>query len=739
MELEAEEPGRKVKVRFGLFEADLATGELRKSGVRIRLQAQPFRVLTFLLEKPGEVITREEIQQRLWGNDTIVDFDHSLGTAINKLREALGDSAENPRFIETLARRGYRFLAPVTVATPAGALTAKAEAVDNLAAAPQIVQIVPLSEGKPSISSSWSSKYWRSIGIFGGVALLLLVGAFVVGREVTAASAPPPHITQVTYTGRVSAGDPQFESLPATATDGSRIYFPEMENGRAMLAEALIADGETSTLAVPEEIAAPSLGDISPDGSKLLLRNHLLTEAEQALWIVSTISGTARRIPGILAHDATWMPDGQRILYASGNDLFVAKEDGSEGRRFASVPGRAFWLRWAPDGRELRFTLLDSVNHTTRLWQISAEGDAAHPLLANWESPAAECCGSWTPDGRYFIFQSSRNGDSNLWQMEENPGWLSSAAPVQITNGPLSYQGPITARSGDGIFFIGLNRRSELLGYDAQNRIFVPYSAPLSNARRVEFSRDGKWVAWIKQDDDTLWRSKRDGSERMQLTEKPMAVFMMHWSPDGRQLLLMGREPGKSWRVYTVDAEGGKLQTLLDEGRNEADPDWSPDETKVVFGRMPELMAEESQPKAIYMVTLGNHQPEQLPGSDGLFSPRWSPDGRYIAALSLDESRLMLFDTVTRTWRMAVKHTIADPVWASDGKSIFFYDFVEDSQPIYKFTLEGDRLEKVADLRDLRAADVVDYRFAGLAPGDIPLVNALLSTANIYSAEVRKR
>src|SRR5580698_3048503 len=118
------------KIKFGLFEADLSTGELRKSGTRIRIQAQPFRVLTFLLEHPGEVVTREEIQQRLWGEHTVVDFDHSLGTAINKIREALGDSAENPRFIETLARRGYRFIAPVgypvasaTTQTPHAAAT----------------------------------------------------------------------------------------------------------------------------------------------------------------------------------------------------------------------------------------------------------------------------------------------------------------------------------------------------------------------------------------------------------------------------------------------------------------------------------------------------------------------------------------------------------------------------------------------------------------------------------------
>ena len=106
------------RLSFGLYEIDLQTGELWKAGFRIKLQGQPFKVLTTLLEKPGQVVTREELQARLWGKDTVVDFDHSLGTAINKIREALGDSAENPRFIETLARRGYRFIAPVGVIEP---------------------------------------------------------------------------------------------------------------------------------------------------------------------------------------------------------------------------------------------------------------------------------------------------------------------------------------------------------------------------------------------------------------------------------------------------------------------------------------------------------------------------------------------------------------------------------------------------------------------------------------------
>src|SRR6202789_3931843 len=112
------------RVQFGLFEADLKSGELHRSGVRVRLQSQPFKLLAALLERPGEVIAREELQKRLWGADTTVDFDHSLGIAVNKLRDALGDSAENPRFVETLAKRGYRFIAPVNAIDPLAAQAA---------------------------------------------------------------------------------------------------------------------------------------------------------------------------------------------------------------------------------------------------------------------------------------------------------------------------------------------------------------------------------------------------------------------------------------------------------------------------------------------------------------------------------------------------------------------------------------------------------------------------------------
>jgi Tol biopolymer transport system component/DNA-binding winged helix-turn-helix (wHTH) protein len=726
------------RFRFGLFEADAGSGELRKSGVRLHLQAQPFRVLLCLLERPGELVTREEIQQRLWGTDIIVDFDHSLGTAINKLRDILGDSADNPRFIETLARRGYRFIAPVA---PVNLVEAETPVPGTAAAQPPFPAADPAAThggtGGATTTHLSGGARWRVV-VWTVTACLVALCGFVVGLWQRPAYTAPPRIKQITFSGRVSPGDPEFESFPGTATDGSRIYFQEIENGRSVLAQALIADGETSTFSLPDELAAPSLSDISPDGSRLLLRNHLATAPEQALWAVSTIDGAAQKIPGILAHDATWMPDGQRILFASGDSLYTARENGSGIHRFATLPGRAFWLRWSPDGKRLRLTLLNSETHISALWELNSDGTGAHILLPDWMSaPPAECCGSWTPDGRYYVFQSARGGDSNIWAIPERSGLFARAGkPIPITNGPLDYEAPITARVGARTFFIGLSNQSELLRYDPGARLFVPFGGLLSNARRVEFSRDGQWVAWIRQDDGSLWRSRVDGSGRMQLTSRPMQVFMMHWSPDARHLVLMARQPGVPWKIYTMDSDGGHPQEVLDEERSEADPDWSPDENTLVFGRLPDLMAEASQPKAIYLIDLSTRKFTKLPGSDGLFSPRWSANGKYIAALSIDQKKLMLFDVATKTWRLLAEQNIADPVWSHDDSAIYFHDFAQADQPIYRAIVATGKVERVADLHDLRSASVLDYRFAGLAPGDVPLISARTSTANLYAAEL---
>jgi Tol biopolymer transport system component/DNA-binding winged helix-turn-helix (wHTH) protein len=704
------------RIRFGLFEADLKTGELYRSGIRIRIQAQPFRVLSVLLENAGEVVAREELQRRLWGKNTVVDFEHGLGTAINKIRDALGDSAENPRFIETLAKRGYRFIAPVSHSSiqTDGHLSIPAEAAPGSIQPERVQSAIRLS--------------WPLVLLCIGIGVTFGLGILQIFNRAPAESLL---ISRVTASGRISPGDTFLENLPVTTTDGTRLYFPELENGRTRLAQALIANGETSSLILPDEIVAPLMGDISPDGSKLLIRNHISAEAEQALWIVPTLGGAARQIPGVLAHDATWMPDGSRILYANGDTLWIANENGGSPQRFATLQGRAFWMRWSPAGNVLRVTLLNSDTHTTSLWQMDAQGNNAHQLLADWSTTANECCGSWTSDGRYFVFESGHSGSNNIWMLGSGHG-----TPVQLTNGPLDYEAPITARSGHRIFFIGTDTRSELLEYSREGRSFEPFGDTLRTANRVIFSRDGKWMAWISNEDSSLWRSRVDGSERVQLTSQPMEVFMMQWSPDGHELAFMAREPGKVWRIYSIDTDGGNLHSILKEDRNEADPDWSPDGRQIVFGRVPALMGETAASKSISLIDVATGKTTMIPGSQELFSPRWSPDGRYIAALSIDMSRLMLYDTVTQKWRL-LQQSVADPVWSHDSKSIFFHTYVQKSQTIYRVTVSDGKSEHITDLRDIHFADAVSYQFAGITPRDTPLINASMATANIYSTTLR--
>jgi Tol biopolymer transport system component len=149
-------------------------------------------------------------------------------------------------------------------------------------------------------------------------------------------------------------------------------------------------------------------------------------------------------------------------------------------------------------------------------------------------------------------------------------------------------------------------------------------------------------------------------------------------------------------------------------------------------------MGETSQSRSLYILDLANHRVKTIPGSEGLFSPRWSPDGRFIAALSLDMTRLMLYDTTAQTWRILAQHSVADPVWAHDSRFIFFHDYVQKNQTMYRIAVPDGTIQQVADLQDIEYADAVDYQFAGLTPDDTPLVSARMSTANIYSAQLPK-
>jgi Tol biopolymer transport system component/DNA-binding winged helix-turn-helix (wHTH) protein len=704
------------RVQFGVFEADLKSGELRRSGVHIRLQSQPFKLLAVLLEEPGQVVSREELQQQLWGTDTTVDFDHSLGIAVNKLREALGDHAENPRFIETLAKRGYRFIAPVKVI--------EAQAFSQ-----------PSKASSSELRMASAVRKWWIVESLGCICLVLVLALFL-----RAPVRRPYRVEQITHSGHVltnNLNDLEVESFSSSASDGTRLYFSQMDNGNPVLAVALAANGEISHFSLPSEIGAPLIGSLAPDGSNLIIHSHLQAEPEQPLWIVPTLGGAVRHVPNVLAHDATWMPDGHRLLFANGNELTIVNADGSEPRKLISVPGRAFWLRWSPDGKHLRFTLRDPKRQTTELWVVNADGSNPHPLLPGWSQPASECCGSWTSDGEDFVFQSWHNGHNDIWVLRERPWYLRDRKPRQITNGPLAYEAPSTSPGGHRINFIGVNVEYELLRALPKSSAFVGLDQNLRAADLAEYSSDGQWVAWLNASDGSLWRSRIDGSERIELTTPPLRIFTMKWSPDNKRLALMAEEPGMPWKLYLIDSEGGKPVPLLNEDRNEADPDWSADGRSIVFGRLPDRM-DSRQPKAIYLLDIQTREVTEIPGSIGLFSPRLSPNGRYIAAIRLDQRALLLFDRSQGRWTTLATHGVGDPAWSRDGRFLYFQDFLENGKPIYRIAVPAGEAKTVATIANLRPIAATDYRLIGLAPGDLPVVSAHTSTVNLYSVDLNE-
>lgn len=739
-------------VRFGVFEADFRSRELRRSGLIIRLQDQPFRVLMLLLESPGVLVSREELQHKVWGTDAEIDLDHSLKTAINKIREALKDSADTPRFIETLPRRGYRFIAPVTIlpgdhaedtteATEQAILSPPQQIPFTITEAPTqssvAAQVLP--PPAPVAAPTRRPRFWAVCLVLCLPVVFTMIVLFRTLLSGGGAKTSPRTITQITFAGRTTPSTPNTENFAPISVGGLSLYLTQIEQGLPMLAQASISDGEVNPLSVPPEIAEPIIDDLSVDESKLLVHNHLIAaEIEQALWIVPTHGGMARRIPNIVAHAATWMPDGKRVLYAKGNGLYTVNEDGSSVRPFAAVPGRSFWLHWSPDGNELRFTILDSYRHTSKLWRIGAAGGAASLLLPQWSEPDMECCGSWTADGRYFVFQSSHSGMSNIWTVDEKAPELGRRQPTQITSGPLAYQSPVPARSGHRIFFLGTEPRYAQFRYEPGQKSFNASPVNMFGTDRTEFSRNGEWVAWIRNRDGSLWCGHSDGTNKIQISSPPTQAWLMHWSPDGRQLAYMGRQPGQPWKIYIVDNASNSARMLLREDRNEADPDWSPDGSHIIFGRLPDFMSTEIASKDIEIIGLKDGSVISLPGSRGLYAPRWSPDGRHIAAMPLNQSRLLLFDTETHTWRVLLDRKIANPTWASDGRSLFFQAFAEKDQPIYRVWLANGHVDRIIGLSEMPDAGIVDFSFSSLAPHDVPLVRARTWTANIFALDLDK-
>jgi eukaryotic-like serine/threonine-protein kinase len=508
-------------------------------------------------------------------------------------------------------------------------------------------------------------------------------------------------------------------------TDGARLYVGEFSAEGNVFGQVSVNGGEVARVPLPTPTMAQLA--VSPDGSTLLAADEVgQTAFHGPLWAVPVLGGSPRKLGNAAAQVGEFSPDGQTIVYGDGNDLDLINSDGTGQHKLVSLPDVVFDPSFSPDGSVVRLRLGGGIYGEGPLWEVSINGKNLHSLLPDWRNPPRECCGKWTADGQYFVFASQ----GNIWARSEKRGWFgkSVSQPVQLTSGPMTFWAPLPSKDGKKLFVCGGLAHGELARYDVKSQQFLPFLGGIS-ADSVSFSKDGQWVAYTGYPEPTLWRSKADGSQRLQLTYPPMIGVLPSWSPDGKQLAFYEPAPGHAVKLHTISVDGGTpTEQIPDDPEDKFDASWSPDGTKIVFGNAP------AYPNStIQTLDMNTHQRSTVPGSTGLYSPRWSPDGRYIAAMNFDSRVLMLFDSHTQKWQELARVTMGFPNWSKNSDYVYFLH-EEDQPSVMRVRISDHKVENVADLKHFRQAGYWSV-WLGMAPDDSPLLLRDTGTQEIYALD----
>ena len=595
------------KIRFGVYELDRDAMELRKHGVPLRLQDQPLRVLAMLAGRPGEIVTREELQVQIWGN-TFVDFDQSLNKAVNRIREALNDNAGTPQYVETVPRRGYRFIAPVAPATP----TAEQPPAVLLSAVPA----VELPQPTPRRSSS---RTW----IIAALAIVCVLAAVAIATAVWLRRPNKPALPEARLLS--SSG-----LSPALSRDGKLLAYVSVPgDGQMHIMVQQTAGGEAVPVTSgPFEDKAP---DFSPDGTSVAFYSG---RNGGGIYIVPTLHGEPRLVAATPEPKGLrFSPSGDRILYMLDQKAFTVSVDG--GRPFSLPLNQDFRVYgppvWAPDGtRILFYGVRGSEQNNPAWWIVPVTTGRPTPVRLpgverNYQQATA--VRAWVRvagDREWIIYASASRESWRLWRVGVSSDGATNENPELLASG-VGTLDDVTSVSGDGklvycltdiaasIHQVSMDSRGQKSGPTLQ--------LPLPQGGSHQFpsvSRDGKWMAYA--------------------THTP------------------GDHP---YTVRLRDLTTGADHFLADQGRSGANLEVSisPDGSPVIFNRDCKTGGWINNPETPlpcgFMVTLGG-EPEQVCES---CTPRgFSSDGSVLLIQKYDsadptKTRIAAVDLRTKTER----------------------------------------------------------------------------------------
>jgi Tol biopolymer transport system component/DNA-binding winged helix-turn-helix (wHTH) protein len=643
-------PATKDPLRFGVFEIDPSARELRKHGVRVKLQDQPFAVLLMLLEKPGHLVTKEELQQRLWSADTFVEFDKGIYNAMKRLRETLGDEAEAPRYIETLPRRGYRFIAPVdkSVSQPAAASTPEGS-----------------FEGRRSPRVKWH----LVLGIL--VVLMFGIALWQFARNHADSSRPIEIVPLV--------GLPGMESDPSFSPDGNQVAFSIQNPERSGIYTTVVGGEKSMRVTTHPGDHGPRW---SPDGRQLAFIRY--SDQGVAIYVIPVLGGTEHRVysspVGFNSRTVDWSPDGKSLaiteIAADRAHTWIALlslADSTTKRLTSPADQEADCSpAFSPDGSSIAFVRGITPGVVSDVYVVPTSGGEPRRLTHDntWilDSP------TWTPDGRDIVFSSTRAGLASLWRVS-----VSGGTPRPIVGVGVNAYSPSISRKDNQLVYQQMEFKNNiwLLNLSDEKTRQGPPSIVISDKgpqlARPHFSPEGNRIAF---ESDRLgyadiWACNSDGTNCGQWTALHGTAGAVTWSPDGRQIAFEFR-PKQHSEVYLADVGGGPprpLETFT--GADNGGPKWSRDGKWIYF------YSNHGGSLQIWKKQLEGGSPVQVTTHGGVFGEE-SWDGRFFYFAKLEVPGLwkmplhggqetLLFD------QPFVRFSWWD--WGLTEKGIYFIDF----------------------------------------------------------------
>jgi Tol biopolymer transport system component/DNA-binding winged helix-turn-helix (wHTH) protein len=619
--------------RFDDFHVDLKGGILQRSGVRLPVQSQPLQVLRLLLQAQGKVVTRDELRKVLWPEDTFVDFELGVNTAVKKLRQALADPAERPKFIETLPRVGYRFLVPVEWVTEDGE-KGLAERPGSSASASGI-GVADVSERSKTATIGLSSpgsggarrgKFTGKLRLLAVATTILVVGSgtgiwkYVHNRRQTAL--PPIEVVPLIALHGM-------QGAPAFSPDGNQVAFAEYEGGKASGIDTTLIGGEK-----PVQVT-DNPGDYSPtwspDSRQIAFVRSF--EKDMAIYVVPALGGTLHKLymgPSNGSVRLNWSPDGSVLAFSesSANDVrsWIALLSFTDltTRPLTSPPQQELDEEpaFSPDGSKVAF-VRGSVGGAGRdLFVLPVTGGEPKRLTfdnSSW-SPV------WTQDGSAIVFPSARGGVPRLWRISASGG-----SPQPVAGVGETAFGPSISRKGNQLVYQHFVDSSNIWRINLKNERHSagsPVSViPSRGANwRPSFSPDGKKIAF---DSDRLgysdiWQCESDGSNCVQLTSLHATSGTARWSPDGHYIAFESQSLNYV-EIYVLEVPGGRprLVPTFPGGDNGA-PNWSRDGQWIYF-----YSKHETGPLQLWKVPFQGGSPVQVTKNGGVYAIE-SDDGRFL-------------------------------------------------------------------------------------------------------------